>query len=178
MSKVAAVCRIYLVALLAACAPWLAHSQVLLDKNDYGPVISSNVWFGSRLPGLTCNMPKAHQITVPICPDCVVIEVRPHMSDPTLVVMEFTSFNSFTNLADYYGSLPNIQQVSARNQSNDTYFSPPQFSHVPYSEFSAALDEIPYVHLEEVRSQSGSNRRITLVAEHDDSYNCVFDHNG
>ena len=163
-----------LLSLSTACAT----GQVLLDKNDYGPVISSNVWYGSRLPGLTCNMPKAKQVSVPICPDCIVVEVRPHMNNPNLVIMELTSPNSIDNLAEYYNHRPEMSAVPASSAQNKQYFASQPYAEMSAADFDAAKEEIPYALLEDVSGQFGSNRRVTLVAEHDDSYRCVFDHNG
>ncbi len=166
------------VALVVCVLALDTRAQVLLDKNDYGPVISSNVWYGSRLPGLTCNMPKARQVSVPICPDCVVVEVRPHMDNPNLVVMELTSPNSLNKLADHFDAQPGMSAVRTSSDQRKQYFAGQQYKNLSATAFELAKPQIPYALLEDVAGQFGSNRRVTLVTEHDDSYRCVFDHNG
>lgn len=156
----------------------LVGAQTMLHKHDYGPVISAGVWYGSRLPGLTCSMPKAEQISVPICPDCVVIDVRPHVQDPTLVKLELSSNETLAELVLFFGQFPQMSIASVVSGGGTVFLASENLSELSKAAFQQAIEIKPYVSVSEVTSQSGQSRSVVLVTEHDPSYACVFDHNG
>lgn len=156
-----------------------AQGQVLLDENDYGPVISASVWYGSRLPGLTCSMPKAHQVSVPICPDCVILEVRPHVSDSALIVLEFTSEQPLDQLVGFFSKRSNYYNlVSSVSNDDKAYLTTTDAAGLTSEAFNLAMPTMPYVSVEELITDFGSSRRVVLIIEPDSSYICVFDYKG
>jgi len=159
-------------------APIAAFCQVLLELDDYGPVISSTVWYGSRLPGLTCNMPRADQITVPNCPECIVIEARPHIDHPNLVELELATETPFNDLVNFYRSVDGVTWLQSVSSDHEAFFVNEAQAELSAEEFILTKTDIPYIAVQNIQSNFGHSRQVTIVAEHDSSYNCVFDHDG
>jgi|GEM_PF-6611398 len=93
---------------------FLSFKTGLSLAEDYGQVWNIKEWQTSRAEFKGCDVPKAKQIPIPLCPGCVIIDVRPNDDiNPGTILIDLGSHSSLREIEQFY-----------RRQSSLSYFKP------------------------------------------------------
>lgn len=154
-----------------------SHAETLMSKDDYGPVFSERDWNESRQPGLTCSMPKSNQVSVALCPKCIVMDVRPNMSDPTIMIIDLASNETMENLIRFYEDTSSFIRYAGYNYSDKTYFVPPENKDTNIMAFLGSLFTMQNIMISDSKTITNHDRHIILSLKKSTNFNCEFDEN-
>lgn len=152
-----------------------SQADVLMNSDDYGPVLDERDWLESRNPGLTCNMPKLNQVSVALCPKCIVMDVRPHMSDSTLMIIDLASNETLEKLVSFYENTSIFVRYPNYNYSDKVYFVLSDNKDLNTMAFLGSLFNMQNIMISDSKTITDHERHIILSLQKATNFKCEFD---